>query len=84
MAIRELQLLGTVLSVELSIRKVKIMTKYYVCDHVQIASDYRDCWEGQDIELKGEWYRILRIDWIGAYDFEVTIALLSRLTQYVN
>jgi hypothetical protein len=58
--------------------------KYYICDNQQIATDYRDCSEGQDIELKGIWYRVLRIDWMGSYDYEVALAPLSRITQYVN
>lgn len=58
--------------------------KKYVCDYQVIATDYRDCAEFQDIELNGKWYRVLRIFWIGAYDYQVDVAPLDRLSEYVN
>lgn len=59
------------------------MKSYYFKNEL-LTTDYRDCSEGQDIEIKGEWYRVLRIQWVGAYDYQVILAPVARIFEYVN
>lgn len=58
--------------------------KTYVCNFEVIHTDYCDVQEFQDIEIKGEMYRVLRIFWIGAYDYQVDVVPLNRLSEFVN
>ncbi len=58
--------------------------KRYSCDNQHLHTDYFDREIGDNVTIKGVEYRILRIDWAGSYDYDVELAPLSRLSQYIN